>query len=277
MLTLTSPECGYINAKDRGWAGGEECYKRISQSFGREYATPPKLLFGLSLIDAEANRNRALSWALPEVQNNGFSLQAASWQGCYGHALGGSWMTLPSDLHLETGLVDTYNQLNLADFDVLRRQVFFSQSFVTPPKVCVWLQEFEFHGGNFMSLRCSASDITSNSFTIKCESWAGRRFRNVRIQYLAYPSEEDGKRVKSGTSLVNRAQGRVEQHCPFYGSPFKEKPQTFIAICETDFNITRNLRFSTTAEADKGSLKWSYGTWADTDMDHAAVQWIALE
>lgn len=77
-MTLTSPECGSINAKERGWAGGEECYKRISQSFAREYATPPKLLFGLSLIDAEGNRNRALSWAYPEVQNNGFSLQATS-------------------------------------------------------------------------------------------------------------------------------------------------------------------------------------------------------
>ncbi|KAI1109969.1 hypothetical protein F5Y14DRAFT_444299 [Nemania sp. NC0429] len=269
-------QCGVINARDRGWVGGEECRKRISQSFGREYATPPKLLFGLSMIDLEANRNRALSWEYPEVQNNGFSLQAASWAGSYGHGLCANWMTLPTDLHLETGLVDS-QFLPISDFDVLRKQVFFTQCFATPPRVCVWLQGFEWQGGNFMSLRCSASDITSSSFVIKCESWAGRRFKSVRMQYLAYPAEEDGKRVKSGTSMVNRAQGRVEQNCPFYGSPFKEKPQTFIAICETDFNIARNTRFAATAEAEKGSLKWSYWTWADTDMDHAGVQWIAIE
>jgi hypothetical protein len=276
LLTLTLAESGFFNGREKGWAGGEECHMRISQSFPREYAAPPKLLFGLSHIDIGANRNRALAWAYPEVQNSGFSLQAMVWAGAWGHDIGCSWMTLPSDLHLETGLVDTYSQ-NVGDFDVLRRQIFFSQSFVTPPRVCVWLQAFEWHGGDFMSLKCSAADITSNSFTIQCQSWANRRFKNVRIQYLAYPSEEDGKRVKSGTSLVNRAQGHVEQNLPFYGSPFKEKPQVFIAICETDFNISRNSRFRTTAEAEKGSLKWSYGTWADTDMDHAGVQWIALE
>ncbi|KAI1181656.1 hypothetical protein F5B17DRAFT_436517 [Nemania serpens] len=269
-------QSGFINAREKGWAGGEGCTMRISQSFPREYAAPPKLLFGLSYIDLAANRNRALAWANPEVQNSGFSLEASSWAGAWGHDIGCSWMTLPSDLHLETGLVDTYNQ-NVGDFDVLRRQVFFSQSFVTPPRVCVWLQGFEWHGGDFMSLKCSAADITSNSFTIQCQSWANRRFKNVRIQYLAYPSEEDGKRVKSGTSLVHSAQVHVEQNCPFYGSPFKEKPQVFIAICETDFNILRNTRLRTTAEAEKGSLKWSYGTWGDTDMHHAGVQWIALE
>ncbi|KAI8633210.1 hypothetical protein F5Y19DRAFT_294110 [Xylariaceae sp. FL1651] len=269
-------QSGFFEARERGWAYGVDSFKRITQNFPREYAAPPKLLFGLNVIDAECNRNRALSLAFPEVHNNGFSLQVASWAGCYGYEIGCSWMTLPSDLHLETGLIDTYNQA-VSDHSVLRRQVFFSQAFVNPPRVCVWLQEFEWHGGDFMSLKCSAIDITNNSFTIQCESWAGRRFKNVRIQYLAYPAEEDGKRVKSGTSLVNRAQARIEQHCPFYGAPFKEKPQVFIAICETDFNISRNLRFRTTAEADKESLKWSYGTWADTDMDHAAVQWIALE
>ncbi|KAI1321093.1 hypothetical protein F5Y16DRAFT_417104 [Xylariaceae sp. FL0255] len=269
-------QCGSFMARDRGWAGGEECRARISEVFARKYAEPPKLLFGLSVIDAEANRNRCMGVEFPSVQNDGFSLQAVAWNGTFGHAIGCHWMTLPTDLHLETGMIDTWNTRE-GNTDRIRREIFFSQSFKSPPKVCVWLQLFEWTGDNFMSIKCSATDISPNAFVFQVESWAGRRFSNVRVQYLAYPSEEDGKRVKSGTTGVNRGQGRVDQHCPFYGEPFKTDPAAFIAICETDFNRSRNTRFSANAVADRNSLKWDCGTWADTDMDHAVVQWIAIE
>ncbi|KAI1266124.1 hypothetical protein F5Y18DRAFT_435050 [Xylariaceae sp. FL1019] len=269
-------QSGVLVAREKGWAGGEECRARMSQTFARKYAEPPKLLFGLNLIDAECNRNRCMSVEFPIVDGNGFSIQAAAFAGTRGYDMGCSWMTLPNDLHLETGMLDTWNTRE-GNSDRMRREVYFSQSFKSPPMVCVWLQAFEWQGDNFMSIRCSAENVNCNSFVFQVESWAGRKFGNVRVQYLAYPSEENGKRVKSGTTEVKRAQGRVEMHCPFYGEPFKTDPAAFIAIRETDFGRGRNTRFRTNAVADRNTLKWDCGTWSDTDMDHAVVQWIALE
>lgn len=212
----------------------------------------------------------------PIIQNDSFSVHATAFNGTYGYAIGCNWMTLPSDLHLETGMIDTWST-GEGNREKIRRQVFFSQAFKSPPIVCVWIQLFEWTGNNFMAIKCSATDVNANSFTCQVESWAGRQFGNIRVQYLAYPSEENGKRVKSGITTVTRAQGKVDFDCPFYGDPFKTEPASFIAICETDFNRVRNTRFTTSAVATKNSLKWHAGTWADTDMDHASVQWIAIE
>jgi hypothetical protein len=186
-------------------------------------------------------------------------------------------MALPDDLHLETGMFHTYNTPQL-DFDTFTRHVFFSQSFPTPPKVCVWIQEFEWTNRDFMCMKCYPTDVNCDSFHLRVDSWAGRRFKNARVQFLAYPSEEDGKRVKSGRNTVTRTQGTASARAPFYGEPFKNTPKTFIAISETDFGCDKNVRFRCSANAPNNrELEWSFGTWADTNMDHAEVQWIALE
>jgi hypothetical protein len=270
-------QCGSFSAKDKGWRDGENSFARCSVEFPVRYPTPPKLLFGMSVADAESNKPRCLSLTFPEVNAGGFSVQAAAWSGCRGYHIGCNWLTLPEDLHLETGMIHTYGG-NRADYDTFNQQVFFSQSFASPPIVCVWIQEFEWHGMDFMSIKCGAFDITSHSFNLKIDSWASRRFKNARVQYIAYPAEENGKRVKSGRNTVVRSQREVVNRAPFYGQPFKNQPKTFIAISEMDFSCGRNLRFRCSANAPNNKeLEWTYGTWGDTDMDHAEVQWIAIE
>jgi hypothetical protein len=215
-----------------------------------------------------------MSLASPEVNGRGFSLEASTFGGCYGYSLGCNWLTLPNDLHLETSQVFTGN----GDRGEYSQQIFFSQAFPSPPRIAVWLQEFEWHDMGFMSIKCTATDITSQSFYLRIESWAGRKFKQVRAQYLAYPSEEDGKRVKSGRTSLARAQGQVQNRYPFYNQPFTKQPSTFIAISELDFNSTRNLRFSCEAKAPNNrELEWSCHTWGDSDMDHAEAQWLAIE
>jgi hypothetical protein len=164
------------------------------------------------------------------------------------------------------------------DYDSFNRQIFFSQSFASPPKLCVWIQEFEWHSTEFLSIKCSAADITSHSFNLKIESWANRRFKNARVQYLAYSAEDDGKRVKTGRYTIARPHKEVNNQYEFYGQPFKNTPKTFIAIAYMNFNGNRNLRFRCSANApNKMELACSYGTWWDSDMYQAEVQWIAIE
>lgn len=270
-------QCGAFLASEKGWRDGENTKARCAVSFPRSYAAPPKLLFGLSLMDAEANRNRALGVYYPEVRSDGFSVEAGAWNATRAYNIGCNWLVLPDDLHLETGVVHTYGTVE-PEYSNFIRHVFFSQSFATPPKVCVWIQAFEYNLRDFMSIKCYATDVNCHSFHLKVESWAGRRFKHIFVQYLAYPSEEDGKRVKSGRNMVNRGQKENSHRMPFYGEPFKNTPKTFIAISETDFCHDRNTRFRCSASAPNNrELEWSYGTWGDTNMDHAEIQWIALE
>lgn len=270
-------QCGSFRANDKGWRAGENISARCSINFPRSYLTAPKLLFGMSTVDAEFNKPRCLSLAFPEVSAGGFSVKAAAWSGCHGYQIGCNWLTLPDDLHLETGKVHTYGG-DQAEYENFHRQVYFNQSFDSPPIVCVWIQGFEWHGMNFMSIKCGADDITSHSFNLKIDSCLHRRFKNARVQYLAYPAEEDGKRVKSGRSTVIRSEKEVVNPALFYGQPFKNQPKTFIAISEMDFSCSRNLRFQCSAKAlNNKELELAYGTWHDSDMDHAEVQWIAIE
>jgi hypothetical protein len=238
------------------------------------YPKTPKLLFGLSKLDAEANMPRCLSLVSAEINARGFELEAAAFKGCRGNSIGCNWLTLPNDLHLETDSVFT----GAGDRGEYVKQIIFSQDFAFPPKIAVWLQEFERHDMGFLSLKCRATDITPHSFNLRIESWSGRNFQRVRAQYLAYPLEEDGLRVRSGRTMVPRSLGQVWNRAPFYTKPFKKQPATFVAISELDFNSTRKLRFECKAEArDVTELEWSCGTSEDSDMDHAEIQWIAIE
>jgi hypothetical protein len=264
---------GQFLAEDRGWTPGQNSFARCSVTFSKAYPTTPKLLFGLSRVDAEGSLSRSLSLAAPEINASGFSVQAASFDGCRGYSLGCNWLTLPNDLHLETGMIYTSG-----DRGEYVQHIYFSQSFASPPKIAVWFQEFQFPNGGFLSLRCRATDITAHSFHLRIESWANRNFRQARVQYLAYPTEEDGKRVKAARTPVTRAQKENPNRANFYGSPFNNQPATFIAISEMDFNSSRNLRFACNADAPNNrELVWNCSTWSDSDMDHAECQWIAIE
>lgn len=98
------------------------------------------------------------------------------------------------------------------------------------------------------------------------------------MQWLAYPSEEDGKRVKTGRNPLKRGDGPQDLLQQFYCQPFKNPPKTFIAMSAMDFGYGNNLRFKSSVNAPTNyQLAWKFGTWDDTDMYLAEVQWIAIE
>jgi hypothetical protein len=269
------PHHGQFLAEHKGWNPGQDSFARCSITFPQAYPTTPKLLFGLSRVDAEGSRSRSLSLAAPEINASSFSVQAAAFDGGRGYSLGCNWLTLPNDLHLETGMI--YCSGDRTEYV---QHIYFSQSFASPPKIAVWFQEFQCPNGGFLSLRCRATDVTAHSFHLRIESWANRYFRQARVQYLAFPSEEDGKRVRADRTTLLRGHGinGSRNQAPFYNQPFKNTPATFIAISEMDFNSTANLRLECSANAPNNKeLIWSINTWSDSDMDHAECQWIAIE
>ena len=244
------------------------------------------MIFGLAKIDCDQNtRNRSMAVSVPDITPSEFTAHIASFNECNAYAIDCSWMTLPDDLHLEHGSVDTHSTGAVYN-DNFRQRVVFDQRFASPPRVCVWLQEIDYPShveaglaaNVFTSIVVTTDNISDNSFTLSITSWANRKYRSVRAGWFAYPAEEDGKRVKSGRNTVARAQGVLKQNSGFYGQPFSRTPATFIAISKVDFGYNANLRMMCRANApNPQTLEWEYGTWSDSNMDSAEVTWIAIE
>jgi hypothetical protein len=269
------PQHGQFLAEHKGWNPGQDSFARCSIPFPQVYPTTPKLLFGLSRVDAEASRSRSMSLSAPEINASSFSVQAAAFDGGRGYSLGCNWLTLPNDLHLETGMIYC-----TGDRKEYVQPIYFSQSFASPPKIAVWFQEFQYPNSGWLSLRCKATDITAHGFHLRIESWAERYFRQARVQYLAFPSEEDGKRVRADRTKLFPSHGSngSRNQGDFYNQPFKNTPATFIAISAMDINSTANLRVDCSANAPNNKeLIWNINTWSDTEIDHAECQWIAIE
>ncbi|KAL9115746.1 MAG: hypothetical protein Q9227_000114 [Pyrenula ochraceoflavens] len=272
------PQSGLTHAQEKGWRPQTNIVHRAAQTFSKAYSLSPKLIYGLGCVDCDqGSRFRAVSLSVPDVTPSEFTMQVSAFNGCNAYELRCAWMTLPDDLHLESGSIDTYEG-GVPERDGFSQRVVFSQRFATKPEICVWLQEFDYATYDWTSISVSADNINTNSFTLNIRSWANRKFRSARAGWFAYPSEENGKRVKSGRSRVTREQKYQKEKHPFYGQPFSNTPATFIAISEVDFGANANLRLRCTASAPNNrELEWEYGTWHDSNMDHADVTWIAVE
>jgi hypothetical protein len=279
-------QSGIFKAREQGWKNGVDSSQRLLHAFPKAYSNIPKMIFGLSLVDCDQDaRNRSIAVSVPDITASVFAVQVASFNGCNAHGINCSWMTLPDDLHLEYGSVDTHGTDQVYQ-DNFRRHIVFGQRFASKPIICVWLQAIDYPGHGDLNL--GANDFTSiavnyeneneNSFILSIASWDNRKYRNCRAGWFAYPAEENGKRVKSGRDRVERAQGRLKKRGQFYGQPFERTPATFIAISEMDFSHEKNLRMWGEASAPNNKeLEWEYGTWNDSSMNHADITWIAIE
>ncbi|KAJ6000014.1 hypothetical protein N7481_000423 [Penicillium waksmanii] len=279
------PQSGIFSASHEGFKAGIDSSIKTSKPFLQAYSINPKMIYGLARMDFEhASRSASIAVEISDIKPSELTVRANSFQGCNAFDINCSWMTLPSDLHLEYGSVDTAGETGLKE--KFRRRVTFTQKFTSQPKICVWLQAVDYPsssedgcGANtWTSIRAFVDDLTDDSFTMCLDTWDSRKFRNVRAGWFAYPAEEDGKRVRSNRERVVRAQKQLKHKAPFYAQPFLRTPATFIAISEIDFQRGKNFRFDCKSSAPNNrELEWEYGTWDDSDMDHCEIIWIAIE
>jgi hypothetical protein len=272
-------QCGRFLACDKGWGGNtnSDSHARCEVEFPRPYQNTPKLLFGLSFVDFEAKKPRICALSRPNVSHSGFSVEVGSWGGSNSYNIGCHWLALPDDLHLETGMVHTWGG-GQSKYETFTQRITFNQSFEDTPRVHVWFQGISYTEMGYMSIFCFPEEITSNSFTLKISTGDNRTFQNARVQYLAYPSSENGKRIKSAKEGLGNSPGHADTKGSFYGNPFNKTPETFIAISKLDFGSDRNTRFSVKAKAPNNrELEWHMGTWGDSQMTAADSTWIAIE
>ena len=73
-------------------------------------------------------------------------------------------------------------------------------------------------------------DVDTRGFTTVIEARAGRHFDGARVGWIAYDADEDGKRVRSGNTIIRRDEvGNYD--FPFYGpAPCSKTLAVFIGI-----------------------------------------------
>jgi len=120
--------------------------------------------------------------------------------------------------------------------------------------------------------------VNTQGFTTVIGARAGRHFDGARVGWIAYDADEDGKWVRSGNTITRRNEAG-NYDFPFYGpAPYSKAPAIFIGIQEIDFGNDRPLRVhSEISVVTRERLTWQVKTWADSNMDHMACDWIAIE
>lgn len=270
--------CGTSRALEGGWIPGQG-NANVEHIFRPQFAQPPRLIYGLRLLDLEKDHDWRIWPTMGEVTGSSMKWSMAIADGSKANAMDMSWLALPdNDIHFETGVFDSIHEAHVGSTGIATR-IPFSRPFVGEPIVVCWFIGISKGNTGWLSIKTYPRDIADSAFTLHIESWAERRFTSARVGWLAYDSRENGKRVHAfAGDQVLRAQRTVEYDSQWYGSTHGRAPATFIAFNELDFGMGTNLRAKATIEgASKEKLQWSFGTWGDTDMDHLKVTWIGIE
>ncbi len=254
------------------WSGKSNPQFKYSQKFDTPLAEVPKVLFGMIFVSGSIKQPLSLALRSPEVSAREFSVSAlGSGEGSLD--LTCKWMTLPNDLHLETGIVSTFSPSAEALYDIFTQEISFSRSFTSPPIVRVWIQSFDCSGAqNCLSINCHAESITPHSFYVKINSALDGKFKSARVQYLAYSAEESGRRIKSGRLQINKGLGRETRLNPLNGPEFSADPSYFWAFSGLNIKGTSALFSSCGLSGTRAEMN----IWPAVDDGDMNLEWIGF-
>ncbi len=129
-------------------------------------------------------------------------------------------------------------------------RVSLARAYGAPPKVVVWLNEFDMEKDKNWRLRATATDIDAKGFTIHLDTWADTTLWSAEAAWIAYPADKAG--VASGSYSTEDSKpgggkptnsGRIE----FPSDTFGEAPTVLIALDALDVDHDCNLRVKVAA------------------------------
>ncbi|KAJ5646745.1 hypothetical protein N7490_003117 [Penicillium lividum] len=277
---ITEAEGLVFKARERfGWQGGAPGRKALFEhTFEKPMPIVPTVIYGFRWIDVDGRDSPRVSLALQSVSETGLTLSAKSFL----HNtidLQANAMILPNGkIPFQHGEVDASdNPGGRISKQNATIPVVFSTPFKSPPKVAVWFTEITQPRGA-RSLKTYISDISETGMLVHIDTWDIREFDSARAAWLAWPSEFDGKTIRSDSNIFQLNQAPFESN--WYNGSFSKDPKVFTAIDHIDFpeHPTAYLRMNAMHEgATKDKLRWHAGTWDDTPMRSIGIRWIAIE
>lgn len=269
-------------ARPSNWVDDKRDNGDLSRiKFSSPLLQPPRLLYGLSHVDQQAQERFTLRSEAIDITCEAFTLNTFTAGGARSYKPTSHWLTLPeNDIHFETGISDTYDRTRSDNNQMVSSRVSFSRHFKSTPSVVSWLYEVNIANG-WRSLRTDAVNVDSNHFDLRIHTWANRNMDGARAGWVAIDDNGCKARAKTGSVTVSRAERDKFEHVEFGGPAFSKTPAVFIALAELDAGEGQNtrLRGEVTSVTETG-FQFTYGTWAganDHNMDHARWIWVAAE
>ena len=159
--------------------------------FGKPFVAPPRLPLGLSELDIGRQANIRVIAKAENITKEGFTASLNTWGDSILYSAGASWFELaPGYLEFQSGEFSTEEDHpeNKPQMETSRR-IYFSRPFITPPKVIVFLKQFELDKNGGWRVRTKVSDIDANGFNIHIDGWAGSILYSAVAGWIAYPED----------------------------------------------------------------------------------------
>ncbi|KAG8899633.1 hypothetical protein FRC00_001192 [Tulasnella sp. 408] len=143
-------------------------------NFPQTYVATPRLAWGINMLDMKCGTNLRVRTYNDQVDRQKYTAHADTWADTTLYSAGIHTLVLkPANLDILTGQFSTeedhpWNQPK----PQTSRRINFERPFVTPPKVVVFLKQFDTGSGSSTRLKTYTSDIDAKGFTIHIDTWA---------------------------------------------------------------------------------------------------------
>ncbi|KAH7153618.1 hypothetical protein EDB81DRAFT_932277 [Dactylonectria macrodidyma] len=254
-----------------------------TELFSREYDQPPSLALGLTWLEVASGANVRVTAFADNIANSSADVHINTWSNTALYSAGCTWLRKASnDPQFQMGQFSTQDDHPWQDRQVkTSRQITFDRPYDETPNVIIWLNQLDISYNTVWNVRATATDVTSNGFTINIDSSDDTWLCSATAAWIAYPPSMAG--VASGsydtTSVRPESQpqlnssGRVD----FPAGAFSEAPKVLIALNSLNVDNRQNLRLKVSADSiSEEGMNWHIDSWGDTTLYSAGASYIAL-
>ncbi|KAI9451832.1 hypothetical protein BJY52DRAFT_1214884 [Lactarius psammicola] len=228
-----------------------------SLNFPRPFVDVPRLAHGIRALDIGNEARVRITSTLQHLTKSSADCHITSWANTTLYSAAADVFALaPCDLDFLTG--EHMRSLWKNPNDPASVRIDFERPFVTPPKVVVFLNCFDFDQSHNWRLKTTATDIDVEGFTLNIETWSDTTFYAARVGWIAYP--EDRGHIFS-TSVIE----------------FVKKPSVFVALNSLDISNNDNPRIIAYVDGISTShLVWHIDSRGGTTLYSAGATIIAF-
>ena len=238
----------------------------------------PTVVHGLNGLDICKSRNVRVKASSSDISSFGFTVHNNSWEDTVLYRASSSFIATDGlGADVDAGTVNVHE-----GFHQTEKTIKFNTKFTAPPTVLVWLSGLDVEKGRNMRVKCSASNVTEDSFKLSLEGWWDTLLHNgTEATWFAYNEGKTG--VTSGRFHTKREPGELSKgKIKFVPDGdreiFKTIPKIFLAFDYLDVDKNHNTRVWLKADkVTRHGFEWTVQAWSDTRLHMVGATWVAVE
>lgn len=257
------------------WPNSPVRNNRVNVSFPKPFASPPRIVLGISDYDCDRNFNTRLQVTAENITTHGFQLVADSWATSNTWILGISWIATIS-ANVASGRVQTGGSWPHNPMKSFRQVVNFPTRLLRIPEVWVSLSKVDAESGFNTRVAVHAEDITTSGFTVRAESWDNSLTWTIEIDWLASTDEK----LRVGTQTVGSwPHSPIQSNTPQTAAAISFSPSINIdsfttALAGFDVDCDHNSRIATSLTKNGSTYQTTASTWADSNIWMAKIAYV---